>query len=53
MYGDYGDCEYFCDYCGDCVICYWEDPCYYSYSGKHYSWAYDMNDLEYREVTDF
>ncbi len=27
--------EYFCEACGDCLRCYWEDPCPYAEDGKH------------------
>lgn len=26
----------FCDSCGDCLSCYWEDPCYGNDSGEHF-----------------
>lgn len=28
----------FCDRCGDCLHCYWEDPCYGNETGAH-SWV--------------
>ena len=27
--------EDFCDACGDCLACYYDDPCYDSADGKH------------------
>lgn len=26
---------HFCDYCGDCMVCYSEDECYYGVDGEH------------------
>jgi hypothetical protein len=26
----------FCDACGDCLYCYWDDECYHSGTGHHY-----------------
>lgn len=37
-------CEDFCDSCGDCLSCCWEDPCRERDDGKHY-W------VEYRKTT--
>ena len=25
----------YCDACGDCIVCYGEDPCYFTDDGEH------------------
>ena len=27
--------EDYCEQCGDCLVCHWEDPCYGNDGGEH------------------